>query len=230
MVLTPEEIAAQAALAASAAAPVDDKGTATPEAEAALKAGTEAALAAAGENQDDDIEADPADRADPKAWQEKADKRVKELRAVRANRDALTTEMASLKAQIAELGPKAELSAQAETKLSELNAQLADARMETQFERLSRELKVADTEITLEILRSRKLVTFDDKGNPTNLREATEALLTAHPNLAAPVPLVENGTVQNAGRKPTLAKESIKGLSLDEFMANRDAALAAMRS
>jgi hypothetical protein len=191
--------------------------------------GTQSATDGAEGTQDENLEIDPADVADTKAWQGKAEKRLKELRAIRGQRDGFKTEAETLKAQIADLTPKAERAATIDTILSEKDAKIRDKGLELAFFRLGSEIKFSDADLAFTNL-DRSALTFDEAGAVTNLRAVVDALTTAHPRLLADepiVPVVDSGAAGNPGRTPSTPVD-LKNVTTEQYLSNPTAYQAAM--
>jgi len=89
-----------------------------------------------------------------------------------------------------------------------------------QVENAARDLGIADPQAAWKLLEPSALQ-FDESGAPTNVTQALEALLSAHPILKGPAPNATNPP--RASGAPTLSNDALRRMTPEQINAQWDA-------
>lgn len=176
---------------------------AAPEAAAGDPTTTTAAPAAP--EQTDDSPADDEDDGDTAgdlaAWRGKAEKRLKELKTVRAQRDALRAEQAALTTKVSELSTQVESGRNAATRLAEIEPRLRTLSLTNEVMRLAPAKRIADPELAVKALDA-AAIEFGPDGRPSNLDTVLDTVLDRHPALRGAGPVGALGNQAHQRREP----------------------------
>lgn len=114
---------------------------------------------------------------------------IDEIKALRSTKNELRAQIDEAKRQLTDATKYAEATKQAEARAAALEAQLRTERLSSAITRHTATKRIADAELVGRLIDGDK-VAWDEAGQPTNLVELIDDVLTKHPVLAggAPVP------------------------------------------